>query len=302
LEAFDERTEMPKPDLCLFALGFEERCTFLAQRSRIRGGAAYAIGYSYNQNLGYKKSKARFERAGVEVIDNVSDADYSSVILRLLQSHPECKEILIDISSLNRGRIAALIEALMRNPGRHNVTASFCYCPAKFQRPRRALTQNETIGPVNVAFSGMLSDPEMPAEVIVGLGYENGKALGAVEFLQCNDVWTLIPTSREPRFEFEVERVNATLLSQSLGGRVLRYRVEDPVGTFSDLCSLVDAIRERSKPVLLPLGPKVFALICFLVGYRYPDVSVWRASQGSFEVPSSRIAQGHVVGVRTRFS
>jgi hypothetical protein len=57
----------------------------------------------------------------------------------------------------------------------------------------------------------------------------------------------------------------------------------------TDLC--LD-LRLNYRIILAALGPKPFALICMLVGARYPDIEVWRVGAGKLESVYDRIPVG----------
>lgn len=197
--------------------------------------------------------------------------------------------------------MAACVDLLLGELRDRRLSVHFIYSSGKFVAPPSEVVQNQSIGPIGAAFSGLLSTPELPPEIVVGLGYETGKALGAVEYLQCSDLWLFVPVSSEPRFEDEVQRVNKLLLEQVGTTRTVRYRVEDPAGTYADLRSVLMGMSNRANPILLPLGPKIFALICLLVAMEDKSTSVWRASQGQYEVAVPREASGHATVLRVTY-
>jgi len=246
----------------------------------------------------YETAAQCFRDLGIEIVDNLSDDQFGEVVREAALAE-EVRRISVDVSSLNRRRIAHcvdLLKDLSKRAPESEVT--YYYSPSKFVPPSDDITQNESIGPVGPAYSGQLLYPERPPVVIVGLGYETGKALGAVEFLQAGDVWLFVPQSNEPRFEREVLRANASLIDLVTQDRLLTYRVEDPEGTYVDLCSLLRGVSASSNAVLLPLGPKVFSLTCMLTSRVFPTVSVWRASGGRHDTPIYREADGGVIGTR----
>lgn len=282
-------------DLFIFGLGYEPRCTFVAESAgALLANKAHAIGYSYSHCFQYSDSAALFRSLGVDVVDDVSDDAYPDCLRAVLAKHPQARSIAVDISALNRARMAACVDLLLRELRSRELSVYFLYSSGKFVAPPVEVVQNQSIGPIGAAFSGLLSTPELPPQIVVGLGYETGKALGAVEYLQCGDLWLFVPTSSEPRFEEEVQRVNRLLMEQVGDARTVRYRVEDPAGTYADVRSVLLGMSNRANPILLPLGPKLFALVCLLIALEDKSASVWRASQGQYEVAIPREASGHV--------
>ena len=61
------------------------------------------------------------------------------------------------------------------------VDISFLYALGKFSPPPSAQSLNAHVGPVLPAFAGWSMEPDTPPVAIIGLGYEEDRALGAVE-------------------------------------------------------------------------------------------------------------------------
>jgi hypothetical protein len=287
-----------KSDLFVFSLGYEPRCTFAARTiKRLPESISFAVGYKHSKLLSYEESADWYRRNGATVVDNLDDLGYREWINQCMATHSSVRSICVDLSSMNRSRIAAWAEFYERVGDPQNFRMHFIYCPSRFVHPSDELIQNENVGPLSARFSGGLLEPGRPPELVLGLGYEVGKALGALEFLQCSDSWVFIPKATDVRFEQAVERVNKILIDNTAPNRLVRYRLDDPAGTYADLCSLLRGISQWSNPILLPLGPKLFSLVCMLAGLKFENSSVWRASQGRYEIPVAREADGQFWGL-----
>ena len=61
-------------------------------------------------------------------------------------------------------------------------------------------------------------------------------------------------------------------------------------------------IMQKRRPIIIPFGPKIFALVSMLVAYmHHPSVAVWRVSSGRGLHPEDKTSSGVVVGLKTIF-
>ena len=68
------------------------------------------------------------------------------------------------------------------------------------------------------------------------------------------------------------------------------------------LASLVGGLKRDHNVLLVPFGPKIFALVCLLQGLLDENLAVWRVSAGELEEPSQRISSEHTIAVETLFA
>src|SRR5207244_3741987 len=145
------------------------------------------------------------------------------------------------------------------------------------------------------------SEPERPVAAIVGLGYEPDKAVGAYEFLEAASIWVFQPLSEDARYMRDVERANRTLLKRIPNGQKVTYRVDQPISCFGMLESVVYGMLSGSRPVLLPFGPKIFALCAMLVATIHRSVPVWRVTAEQQGEPIDREPSSKIVAIRVVF-
>jgi hypothetical protein len=291
-------------DLFFATLGFEERATHNCKLLSRLASKRVACGFGDRHVLHYGANKAWFQENGFEVFDFVQDGDFAAVArkgLDFVSKDPACAHVCIDISSLNRYRLAVLLDCLRFYGGQRVIRADFVYSLGAFSPPPLAIAPNTHFGPVSPGFAGWTVDPNKPPVAIVGLGYEEGKAIGAVEYLQSDETWVFIPKSPEEEYFTHVMSANELLLQGIPDSQKIIYRVDDPMDCFAKLESLVYGLSRTGRAVLLPFGPKIFSLISMLVAWRYPEVSVWRVSAQHSEAAVDRHASGHVIGLSAIF-
>ena len=128
-------------------------------------------------------------------------------------------------------------------------------------------------------FAGWSGDPGRPLGLAMGLGYEPGKAVGGSAYLEPKQAWLFIPTGLDRKYDRAVEKANRHLLEAREPKWSIEYSVTRPIETLAVLDGLAYGQLQEGRVILLPFGPKVFALCCLLVAcVHYPEVAVWRVS------------------------
>src|SRR5262249_45121205 len=114
--------------------------------------------------------------------------------------------------------------------------------------------------------------------------------------------WVLLPVSTDDRYNNAVASANKDLLGLSEKINTLRYDVLDPILLYEKIRTLALGLRRDHRLVFIPSGPKICALVTFLVGLDlHPDVSIWRMSSGSLEPLFHRIPSGTGIALSVLF-
>jgi len=294
-------------DLFIATLGYEERARYVAEAVGIEAEKKYAIGFSDQREEAYEENLRWFQSNGFE-IEVVDDAQFREKIVKAIHSAAALRtdgvlQAVIDISSLSRFRLATIIDLLQGELPEFSVKVQFVYSLAAYNPPSVTQVQNSHVGPVlRSNFAGWWVEPDRGITAIVGLGYEPDKALGAVEHLQAADIWTFTPESKVSEYSRALAIANQSLLATVPLEHQIKYRVHEPFNLFITVESLVYGVMQRQNPVLLPFGPKLFALCCLLVVCIHKDVAVWRVSAQGQEPAVNRRASGFVYGLASIFN
>ncbi len=224
-------------------------------------------------------------------------------ILNSLSEKKSCDgdkiKILIDITSLARRIIASVIGEIIGSITDKNIDLSIFYTLAAYNPPSEdAIPGNKKIEPVHPEFAGWTSNPDFPAALIVGLGYERDKALGVIEYLEASKRFLFLPNSPETDFRPQVEMHNKQLLDQTEQSQQIDYEVINPLGTLLTLGSLISGLKNQAKPVLLPFGPKILFALALLAAIVHTESSVWYVSGEEDELPVDRKPSAHSFGLR----
>jgi hypothetical protein len=298
-------TEDPSSvDVRVAACGYEGRARAAFEHFASGATSKLTFGFAAQRELEYETNESWFRGHGYEVIE-VSDDDFrkaleeklSQIAFSRSRAHFE-----IDISCFNRLRLAHIVDVLRSLP-LQEVGVTFRYSIASFTAPSEDAAPTVTVQPVIPQFAGWTTRPDRPPAAVVGLGYEPNKAIGIVDLLEINNAtWAYYPLGPVNEYHDEVLRSNESLLKMiRLDGRCLPYDLQQPAQLFHEMNSLVDMLKGHFNPVLIPFGPKLFALVSLLVATVHDDVGVWRVSSGAFERPVNRQPSGHFISMRVDF-
>jgi hypothetical protein len=255
----------------------------------------------------YDENRAELS-AGAEFADLQVD-DLSSWVVDVISGlePPEDRELRIglDVSSLTRNRIARLIEGLRQregDPAHRAIRVDVMYTPARWAEPAPERHLIEVLGPVTPYFAGFGPDPDTPAIAFVGLGIEQDRAIGALEYLEPAAVWAFLPRGEDEAFDSALHSANHLVWDIVPVERQISYRVDDPFGLFITLEQLVFSEVNAARPILVPLGPKIFAACALLVAAAHQAAGVWRVTPGRFAPPHDCESNEKLVRLGLRFT
>lgn len=293
-------------DVFFTTLGFEERARHIAEHYLPQATRRIANAFTDRKVCSYHHNHLWYKNNNYEIVDVEDDLEFYSWIKGILTQIPKDRSgkisVCADISSMSRLRIAGLVAAIADLQNVSQVDISFVYSNAKFTQPAKDSAQIEAAGPVLPRFAGWSVEPDKPSSVVLGLGYEYDKAIGALDYIEPAEVWAFYPVSSDERYDIEMLNANRILWPHLQSDHRISYPMARPVDCFFSLESLVYGLVKHSRPVLVPFGPKIFTLNCLLVACaHFPNVAVWRVSSGSNEQPVNREADGTILGVNAVF-
>lgn len=293
-------------DLFICTLGYETRSSHLARERLVDADQKVALAFPEEDYAAYVSNRNFLTSAGYSIVPNDGDA-----LRRLIASAIESQapnptdpfSILVDISSMSRPMLAHLVYLLSTLADVDEVLVTFAYLPAKFVRENAEHAPVAVTKPVTPEYAGWTSTPELPITAVVGLGYERDLALGTIEYLEPTAAWVFIPTGEDRRYDDAVNQANRDLKEMISEERALNYNVDSPARVYALLESLTYGLLQKSRPILVPFGPKIFCLCCLLVARTYaPNITVWRVSGETHASPGDREANGKIISLETRFA
>jgi hypothetical protein len=298
----------------LCSVGFETRSRAIAERLYPSVGELYGVEFPDRHNEVYKQNRAVMDELQARVC-RLDDEPFSAWIADWLTSlaREGRQSVAVDVSSMSRPRIAGVVQAIIGLPTYAKLTVDLLYTAAQYEKaPTEMPDATEALDPVTPAFAGVPADPQQPLVLIFGLGYEPERAASALDEFAPQRAIPFFPVGGDERFEADVQAANASVLELSDVAEPWCYAIKDPFRTFCDLEVLLDRIRSghqgpcnagedprAGRPLLLPLGPKIFAATCMLAAASADrPVAVWRVSSGALEEANDRRSDGELVTLR----
>lgn len=287
--------------LLVASCGFESRSTQVAMMFGGHADRKITFGFDRQKLLSYSRNRDWFDRNGFEYIE-CSDDEFGEQISGLLgEASCTSRPVVIDISCMNRSRLAHCTQAIKSLSG--DLDVAFVYNVALFSPPPEEAGPTTVVEPVLPELAGWTTSPERPVAALMGLGYEQSRAIGIVDHLEINDaIWAFLPAGPILDYLPSVEAANASFLSLlNSDGRKILYDVMNPSALLRDVNGLVDLLKSSYNPILIPFGPKIFALVALLVANQHDEVGVWRVSGGAMSEPCDRGGSEFCVVLRSRF-
>ncbi|ELR8728017.1 hypothetical protein QNE95_002085 [Vibrio vulnificus] len=288
-------------DLSILGLGYEERASSKYKQEKSLLGEVLAFGYlTHNEILHYKTNKDMYISGHCKVFEG-NDNDVKSFFKEWLDSKifekSEPINVLIDITVFSRPRLAALLYILVKSlPKKSTLTIS--YEISKFVAAPDELSPIRKVGDIIPELSGTIGDLNKPTALILGLGYEDGKAFGLATYLEPEFNFALIPIGVDKKFDDLVVKNNKAFLNEIPNSRIVHYRLDQPYNTYIDMRDLISATSSFATPLIAPLGPKILTAISVLIAIEFDEkLPVWRVSSDYEEKPVNRKPSGNSVNL-----
>jgi hypothetical protein len=297
-------------DALIAAVGYESRARYLAETWPAAFARIWAYEYAHNRVLAYPDNLKVFRKFG-EVFDEpdsayikhlsslIRDRRYEvGIAMKGLKLRGSVR-FAVDISSMDRDRLARTVRAFYGGDF-DEIEVDFLYSIAPFDPSYVGDEGRVTVNRSVEGFEGWTVSPDLPVVCVLGAGFEGRLALAALETLEPSGTLVLLPSGISTSYDEVVKERNEIVLADKSSTRYV-YDVTDPYGTLSDLEATVAALSREHRVVVVPLGPKIFALCSILTALVHEtNVTVWRLSADSDRRAEDRGCDGSVVGLRVR--
>lgn len=284
-------------DIAICGLGFESRAisAYVTAQETIK--KLIVLGYDENTSyFSYQSNKKRFEKDS-NLIFEVGDNEILDSLNEALseENFDVAKNVLVDITVMSRHRLATILGRLIDTLSSGS-KLTITYTLSTFIDPPNDATPVKKVCEIAEGFEGVLGDLSFPASVIIGLGYEKGKALGISNYLDSWKDYLFVPKSPISEFEKYVRENNTDLIESIPKEQIITYNVCSPYSTYLELKSLVLTLCDFSRPLLIPLGPKILSALCIILNKELnQSIPVWRVSSEYMEAPVDRPSSGHEI-------
>lgn len=288
-------------DLFIAACGYEARAPQLAKRYHDCCSKKVAYAFSSRKTLHWEENRTIFKELGFGVFELEKSRD--GLLFKLIVSEVETLligkqriRIVFDYSCVTRSWLAVFLRAALRFAP-DKIDVYFVYSIAEYEDPPKGAFFNEAVEPIPGFWS--LSEQGRPVALVLGLGYEPSRALGAREMLDpAITVLFFTDPVDDPRFSEALQSSNEILLNQTPERNRMGYAIRS-IGYLDrivgDVC---EGYSENYSVVIVPLGPKPFCLAALVVSRRLKGVEVWRVSGGGSEEAIDRKGTGEFVAAR----
>lgn len=293
-------------DLLIGGLGYERRSREIPALYRAAGTRTILLDLASEGRGSYNDNRARAIESGCELVEQSPDgltAWFIDLVETMISSGIEHPHLGIDVSSITRDRIARIVEGMSRLetsgglPRRSVLRVDFLYTPSKPFRHPGGPERIEVSGPVTPGFAGFAADPDSPVVAFIGLGVEEDRAIGALEYIEPATTWAFTPCGEDPEFDQQSSTANEWVWRTVPPPQIVRYAVADPFSLLIELEQLVASEADSGRPILVPLGPKIFAVCCLLVASLHRRAGVWRVSPGGYGETFDRESAGKLIGL-----
>ncbi len=277
-------------DLAIFVCGYETRSRHIAENKAGTFKNALILDYLSVGIHGYDINKFFYNNIrGAKFIDARSPG-IELELREKLKYFPEKEvgdpiRVLFDISSCSRTLMARILLEIHSNKG-PRIDVSIAYSLAEFYTPPNQEFPSHISEPIIGDLAGWSDDLSKSPCAVIGLGFEPGRAIGCIDYLEIPAARLFLPVGPDPRFIESVKDANSLLIEDVGDNYLFSYDILSPQETYEKLDSLLFGLLERYRPVIIPLGPKIFSAVAIRLALELqPTVCVWRTSSGDLSDP-----------------
>lgn len=207
----------------------------------------------------------------------------------------------IYISSMQRTTIAEVLSLLLRSVDINKAEIIVYYADAEFTPPLQFPPVRES-SPIHPYFCALPLWPERPTRLILGLGYEGGRGIAAMEEFEASRGWLFLAQGDDAQYESSVRNENEFIIEKG-NFPLVYYNISEPVELIALLSKVISDSRNGGRPIIVPFGPKIFTFCSLIASQNFPgEVTIWRMSGGIADALSDRIATGNVLRLELELS
>ena len=299
-----EELKTEKIDFIIAASGFHSRCTYLSENIDLTNTKKHLITFDDNNYLKFRKENESVfislgflpfteeVKSGKEIeklLDNVCRNNASDIL-----------NIIVDYSCMPKKWIATILDFISKNElPEQRINIFFAYTPKRFLPNIKKIV--EFIGPIIEPKDLIQNDTNLT--LIAGLdnNYESINKLR--KNINPQNIFAFVPDPAfDEAYSKSVYKKNKPLLEKLGNENIIRYPANNQEEINSILTSLCLELRLNSRVIIVPLGPKTFALTSLLLSLRYPDIKLWDITSKIYNYnPKGGKASGEPVILKASF-
>jgi len=280
-------------DYFICAAGYESRCKHSYELCKDKINVKNKICFSFQdrQILSKKENDTFFKQNNFKIIAIQNEQiDWFVFFFQNLFDGITSEEILIflDYSSMTSIMYGAILKYFNNCDKDYGVQIFFSYTHAKFTA---AIKSNPLFFNHPIPLFDPIQSTDQRIALLVGLGYEEDKALGLYEYFQNDSEDLYLFLTQNNKFYNEVVKSNEHILNITNPNNIIRYDLENLSPLINTLDSLVNyLINNNYRVVLAPIGPKIFNMISLVINLYHKNITTYRLSDGNKGNPIEKIA------------
>jgi hypothetical protein len=256
---------------------YQPKCTYLAIKINNPINDRFLLTLSEQDNQEKNEEHAKiFQQLGFQTYPTSyhDNDDIENLFSKLCSKNADQLNILIDYSCMPVRWFTFMTDILTRNNFKaERINLYFSYSPEIFDR-RSDKYHLEYIGPVLHNRDNLRS--KKPVSLIISLDNTKDIVLEAIRLVNPQKITAFIPICDfDPEYSQLVMKSNKNLLSRLNKDSIISYEASHLEDINSKLTSYCLNQRISSEVMIIPQGPKTFALISTLLSVRYPDIKLW---------------------------
>lgn len=270
-ELFNERI-----DYFITASGNQKRSTFLAENINLNNAKKLFLNTEKDSNHRITKENEKvFEKLGFSSFGTISDErkEVEQLLNSICREKPSSNmNILIDYSCMTKPCYASIVDFLVRNePNHERINMFFSYTPKQIN----ALPSKPKCKSVDFLFNYNVKENDKQNALVVGLNSNAEPTKEIIKKFQSVKTIIFIPEiNHDSAYHNALYDFNKEILRNTPQENFFKYPAECPDQIASMLTSICLDLRLKHNVILVPQGPKTFALASILLTTRYPDIKL----------------------------
>jgi len=264
------------PDLYIAASGYESRSIYMSGKLSGLNCTKVVLAYNDLSREMYRPSNDQFYRENdfrFFQCDGSVSPDFDSIFSQL---EGESIKLMVDISVMTRVWFFNLLKYLHDLEDFSKIEMKITYCPIVYTEPVKIRQKIQLQKYSMIDFLNDNNRTNKDRALLLGLGIEKETSLYAYNTLN-PDLTYLLYADPADRKEY-VESIyinNHSLINQVQIKYFKGYPLNNVREIYRLLIDLILPIRENFNIVIVPQGPKIFALLSMILQISYPDIEMY---------------------------
>ncbi len=286
-------------DVCLFASGFESRCTYVPGLiDPVTVANPLVFGFTEESKGEIRMHNDAMFRERWKCTPILLSGDDEKPIYENLRLHTQSLNraihILVDYSSMSRLWYTAVLNWARFAASGRTVVIDFIYAMGKYEEEKMPFV-----------IRGMVSIPGCEGRAyrlresvaVFGLGFHGLAALCVLDHLEADSVYAFLASpGSSTEYVERTKEINKELITNPKTNTLLELPLASVESSYRSLAEVIAPHRSDGEITLIPMGPKPHVLASILVAMRFPEVACLRVTSNSERVDVT--ATGDIVVTR----